>query len=78
MSIFLLSFRFWYPGIASIMATYCTFVSLESILFSVGLLCIGLMSAWLSLARSRHNCTVLMYHAIIHFGHPKWCQHLFL
>ena len=32
----------------------------ESISFSVGPLCLNFMSAWLSLAGSTHNCTVLL------------------
>ena len=48
-------FGLCYIELASIMVMYCTFVSLGSISFNVGPLCISCTSAWLSLAGSWHS-----------------------
>ena len=40
------------------MDMYCTLLSFNSIPFSVGPLCIGLINAWLSHAGSKHSCTL--------------------
>ena len=48
----------WYPELALMMDIYCTLLSLGNILLSVGPLCIGLISAWLSCTGSKHSHTL--------------------
>ena len=52
------NFRLWYPELTLMMDMYCTLLSLGSISFSVGPLCISLINAWLSCAGSKHSCTL--------------------
>ena len=51
--------RLWYPKLASIIDIYFTLLSLGNMLFDVGPLCMGLISAWFSLTGSKHNLTLL-------------------
>ena len=50
--------RLWYPKLASTIDMYFTLLSLGSMPISVGPLCMSLINAWFSLARSRHNLTL--------------------
>ena len=52
------NFRLWYPELASIIDKYLTLLSLGSILFNVGPLCIGHINAWFNRAGSKHNLTL--------------------
>ena len=49
------NFKFWYPELASIIERYCTLSNFGKISFSAVPLCTGLISAWFSLAGSRHS-----------------------
>ena len=52
------NWRLWYPKLASIIDIYFTLLSLGNMSLSVGPLCINLINAWFSHARSRHNLTL--------------------
>ena len=51
------NFKLWYPDVASIRERYCALFNLQNISLSIGPLWTGLISAWLTLAGSRHNLT---------------------
>ena len=50
--------RLWYPKLASITDIYFILLSLGSISFNEGPLWMGLISAWFSLAGSKHSLTL--------------------
>ena len=49
------NFRLWHPELASMIEMYLTLLSLGSISFSIGPLCMGLINAWFSHAGSKQN-----------------------
>ena len=55
---FLSNFRLWYPELASLIDKYLTLLSLGSMLFNVGPLCMGLVNAWFNHVESKHNLTL--------------------
>ena len=52
------NFRLWYPELASMSDRYLTLLSFDNMSFSIGLLCMGLISAWFSCAWSKHSFTL--------------------
>ena len=52
------NYRLWYPELASIIDKYLTSLSLSSISFNVGPLCMGLINAWFNHAGLKHNLTL--------------------
>ena len=52
------NYRLWYPKLTSMIDIYFTLLSLGTMSFNVGPLCMGLISTWFSLARSKYNLTL--------------------
>ena len=50
--------KLWYPELTSIRESYLSLLSFGSILFEMGPLCTGLISAWFNCAGSRHSLTL--------------------
>ena len=55
---FLSNFRLWHPELASMIDMYLTLLSLGSMSFNVGPLCMGLIGTWFNHAGSKHNLTL--------------------